>query len=600
MENNYRTVSELLRDKAFRNFLGVVRKYKGLYMSAVASQIVLTIISLLFAETSRRLFNLAPHVPRHALLLILSAFVILTVARLGFTFANSWAGSLLNESVAFEMRCKVLNHIQNLPLQFHESTHSSVTLNIVNSELEIAKEFLVWDVQRLVSLPISLLLVSLYLLSVHPLLGVIALCIGPLQMVSNCVLKTPFQQTLHQKVQVVREVFFQLEETLHGIREVKANQLEQSVDERMADIQRRGIHYSVLFTKIDTIRNICRDIPREFGYCLGIGVGALMMAGGLVGPGGLVAFITLLDRVAGTFTSLVGAVTNLQRSASGAKNLYHVMGLSVESKPEGNSMPVRAPSISFDAVSFHYKEESPILSDVSFSLPSGSSLALVGPSGSGKSTIIKLLYRFYDPQKGNILIDDLPITQYSLQSLREHMALVSQDIFLFDSTIAENIAVGRPGATREEIIEAARLAQAYDFIAALPRGFDADIGQRGIRLSQGQKQRLSIARAVLRNASVLILDEPTSALDVETEAYFQQALEEWARHCTRIIIAHRLSTIRNVDYVMFLDAGRVVEYGPPSDLLAAKGRFYDYWNRQKVFEVPDKVFEVPDAVASSH
>ena len=208
---------------------------------------------------------------------------------------------------------------------------------------------------------------------------------------------------------------------------------------------------------------------------------------------------------------------------------------------------------------------------------------MVGPSGAGKSTLIKLLYRFYEADSGTIRLAGRPLGEYSVDSIRRNMALVSQDIFLFDGTVCENIVLGRPDATGAEIERAARLAQADPFIRELEKGYDAEIGERGIKLSHGQKQRLSIARAILRNASLLVLDEPTSALDVETEASFQRDLGEWAAHCTKIIIAHRLTTIRDADYVLFLEGGRAVEFGTPAELLRSPdSRFASYWHRQDI------------------
>jgi ATP-binding cassette subfamily B protein/subfamily B ATP-binding cassette protein MsbA len=216
-------------------------------------------------------------------------------------------------------------------------------------------------------------------------------------------------------------------------------------------------------------------------------------------------------------------------------------------------------------------------------------LALVGPSGSGKSTLVKLLYRFYSPDFGQIQIADHQIEEIRIDSLRDRLALVSQDIFLFDATVSENIAAGRVDASPAEIERAADLAQADEFIKVLPDGYNSQIGERGIKLSHGQKQRLSIARAILRDASVLVLDEPTSALDVETEASFQRDLGQWAEHCTRIVIAHRLTTIRDCDLVLFLADGEVVEFGPPSQLLQEGGRFADYWRKQTEVEISNSL-----------
>jgi len=550
-----------------------------MYAAAIGSQVASTGVALIFAQAGRRLFDLAPHIPGKALAGIIGMIVLATVLRDILTFADSWVRSRLNESVVYELRRTVLNHIQNLPLDFHENKHSSVSMNIIYRELEIAKDFIVADVQRLISLPLSFIIIAIYLVGVHPLLGLIAVGIGPLQLVSNLVLTGKFNEAMKLQNDVTRAVYHRIGETLHGIREVKANQLEARIDQEMADIQMKGVNYNVLLTQIRSIRGIARELPNSIGYIAGMAVGASLMAHGDIKAGSLVAFISLLDKTSVPFATLVDAITSLQSSLEGARRLYDVLGTDTEDKTSGVQMPPVPPSIEFDGVSFGYLANSPVLSNLSFTLPPGASLALVGPSGGGKTTLVKLIYRFYEPKSGLILMDGRPIDDYSLQSLRGNMAMVSQDIFLFDATVGENIAVGRPGATAIEIERAARLSQAWEFIEELPNGLDSAIGERGIKLSHGQKQRLSIARAILRNANVLIMDEPTSALDVETEAEFQRDLGQWADGCTKIIIAHRLSTIREVDYVLFLEHGNAVEFGPPSELLSRGGRFADYWER---------------------
>jgi ABC-type multidrug transport system fused ATPase/permease subunit len=574
------SVFSLLKDRTFFSLLSIIKKYKWYYVGAVGSQLLLTAAALLFADTSRWLFNIAPNVPRDSLANILIVFSCVAGFQLVFTFINNWIRSALNESVVYEMRRNILNRLQRLPLSFHENNHSSNSVNVMNNELEIAKDFIVYDVQQLIALPVSFIFVGTYLLSVHPLLGMIAIAIGPLQLVSNIVLKTRFKQAVELQNRVTRDVFFTIGETLHGIREVKSNQREDKIDNQMAEIQQRGVAYNVLLTNISTIRGIVKDLPGHIGYIAGIGIGAAMMASGEIGVGGLVAFITLLGKVAEPFTVLVDTINNLQRSVSGARRLYEVMDMAEEDITTGEELTPGAPSIRYDGVGFHYVEGVKTLQNLSFAVPAGSSLALVGPSGAGKSTIVKLLYRFYDPQQGTITLNGIPLETYAIRSLRGRMALVSQDIFLFDGTVAENIEIGKPGATRDEIIRAAKLAQAYDFIEALPKGIESEIGERGIKLSHGQKQRLSIARAILRDASLLILDEPTSALDVETEASFQQDLGEWASDCTKIIIAHRLSTIREADYIVFIEQGEAVEFGTSEHLLSRNGRFRSYWEKQ--------------------
>jgi len=575
-----RSVGGLLRDPSFRRHLGIVREKWWIYLLVIGSQVSQTGLSILSAEALRRLFDALPQVPKPVLNNVLIALVVLTALRLIATYVEAWFGSLLNESVVYKLRRDLLNQIQHLPLRFHESKHSSEPMSVFWSDLESAKDFVVRDVQRLIALPISFVVAGLYLLTVNPILGVVALLIGPLQLLSNLVQKARFQEAIRLQRQVTRDVFRTIGETLQGIREVKANQMETQVDDQMAEIQRRGVDYNVMLSKTMAVRAIARQIPREAGQVIGVGLGVGLVASGHIGPGSLVAFISLLDRVAQPFTTMVEVISNLQQAVEGTARLYDTLNLPRERKDVGTPLPAASPPITFRSVEFRYEAEAPVIHDVSFDLPAGKSLALVGPSGSGKSTLVKLLYRFYDPDAGEILLDDQPLSGFRIDSLRDRLALVSQDIFLFDTTVAENIAAGLPNATRAQVERAAELAQAADFIRQLPRGFDSEIGERGIKLSHGQKQRLSIARAILRDASVLILDEPTSALDVETEASFQRDLGQWAQHCTKIVIAHRLTTIRDCDMVLFLEGGAVVEFGTPAQLLSHEGRFANYWRRQ--------------------
>jgi ABC-type multidrug transport system fused ATPase/permease subunit len=583
------SVIGLLRDPTFRSFFAMVGRHRWLYALTIGTQLAGTGLSLAFAEASRRLFNAAPHIPPTLLSTLLWAFALISLLRLGVSFVGNWAGSLLNESVVYALRRRVLDHLQRLPLSFHEDNHSSNAVNIVYNELETTKNFVVSDVQRLIALPLSFVAAGTYLFTIHPLLGAVALTIGPLQLLSNLVQKKRFQEAIDARRKVTRDVFHTIGESLHGVREVKANQLEARVDARMAEIQARGVAQNVLVTQLSTLRSMARDLPGEVGYVAGVAAGAWLMGRGMLGAGGLIAFITLLDKVAAPFTTVVGIINNLQQTVAGSRRLFEVMEMPAEAMDRGESLAPRpdgaGPDLAFDAITFSYTPERTTLDRVTFAVPSGASLALVGPSGAGKSTVVKLLLRFYEPKSGSILLDGRPLTDYRIDSLRGSIALVSQDIFIFDGTVADNIAAGRDGATREQVERAARLAQAAEFIEKLPDGYESQVGERGIKLSHGQKQRLAIARAILRDARVLILDEPTSALDVETEASFQRDLGAWADRCTKIVIAHRLTTIRDADLVAFLEDGRVAEFGPPSELLAAGGRFAAYWHRQSLTAV---------------
>lgn len=588
-DSNKRSVFRLIRRKGFKQFLALCGTYKSLYITVVLLQIGVIAAALLFAETNRRLFDAVPDLSNDQLVKLLIAFVVFIALGLFFSLSERVFNQIVNTNVVFQMRQMVLTQLTRLSLSYHENKHSSHSNNILNSELEVFKHFVVFDVLKMISLPISFISVGIYLMAVHPVLGIIALAVGPLQLISNVMVKEKFKSLIAKQQEMGRVWFFHMGETLAGMREIKMNQLEDATLLRTKHVFKDSIKLWISVEKMWAIREIIRAVPEKLGYIVGIGLGTLMMIKGEIGVGGLVAFITLLDKAAAPFTSIVEIINSLQRVSAGAEKLLDVMELEPEDKESGIALRPESPSIVFKLVNFQYEAGRSVLKDISFTIPAGSSVALVGPSGGGKSTIVKLLYRFYDLQSGMIQINGTPIQDYTIDSLRGNMASVSQDVYLFDGTIRDNIAIGsgKADASDEQIKRAATLSQAYEFISKLPDGFYTKVGERGIKLSQGQKQRIAIARAIIRDASILILDEPTSALDVETESLFQYDLGQWASHCTKIIIAHRLSTIRDVDYVLFLENGEIRESGTPKELLNSNGRFMDFWAKQEMKEFSD-------------
>jgi len=274
----------------------------------------------------------------------------------------------------------------------------------------------------------------------------------------------------------------------------------------------------------------------------------------------------------------------------------------IADRPGAPALKVEGGDIVFDHVDFHYEPTRPILHDVSFRVPAGHTVAIVGSSGAGKSTVSRILFRFYDVASGSVRIDGQDIRDVTQASLRAAIGVVPQDTVLFNDTIYYNIAYGRPDATREEVEQAARLARIHDFIMALPQGYEATVGERGLKLSGGEKQRVAIARTILKNPAILLFDEATSALDTRTEQEIQRSLEEVSRGRTTVVIAHRLSTIINADEIIVLDRGRVVERGHHADLLALNGAYAEMWRRQQeaAAEAERKVEEPPSLRSEGH
>jgi subfamily B ATP-binding cassette protein MsbA len=367
----------------------------------------------------------------------------------------------------------------------------------------------------------------------------------------------------------------QLDETFQGVRVVKAYGREgYEVNRARATIER----LFRLYIKQSRIQAAASPIMEVLG---GIGIAAVIAYGGSqvfageTTPGAFFSFIAAMLMAYKPVRAIAGLNTQLQEGLAATQRLYTVLDTppTVQDRPDAQPLEVNEGALEINNLSFYYEPEVKALDDISLKVPPGKMAALVGPSGSGKSTIMNLLLRFYEYEHGRITIDSQEIRDVTLESLRHHIGLVSQDVMLFDDSAAANIAYGREGATREEIVEAARAADADRFIRELPEGYDTRIGPHGVKLSGGQRQRLSIARAMLKNAPILLLDEATSALDTQSERSVQKALDELMQHRTTLVIAHRLSTVQHADIIYVLEKGRIVESGTHEQLKNRRGLY---------------------------
>jgi ATP-binding cassette subfamily B protein len=319
-----------------------------------------------------------------------------------------------------------------------------------------------------------------------------------------------------------------------------------------------------------------------FGFlCTLVRGGSLVLSGGLE-AGFYAVLVFLTQRLLWPLTRLADTVDLFERAMASTRRLLGLLATPIAIRDEGTVTP-EAPArgaLELRSVTFGYVDGHDVLRDVDLDIPAGQTVALVGATGGGKSSLVKLLLRFYEPNAGAILLDGKPLDAYPLAYLRAQLAWVSQEVFLFDGTVYENIAYGRQGASEADVIAAAKAAEAHDFIAALPGGYETAIGERGIKLSGGQRQRISIARALLKDAPVLLLDEATSAIDNETEAAFQRSLRRIGKDRTVVVVAHRLSTIVHADRIVVLDGGRVAEQGTHEELIAAGGPYAALWRVQ--------------------
>ena len=369
------------------------------------------------------------------------------------------------------------------------------------------------------------------------------------------------------------EMVSTLEESLAGITVIKSYNATQYVTKKYYEISADLARLTLSMAR----RQQLASPMSEFLGITAVGVilvfGGSLVAKGSLDPGGFIAFVAIFSQITRPVRTFIDQFANINQGIAAGERIFSVIDSrpEIEDKPDARTLTGLKRKIEFRDVHFSYDGTREVIDGFSFEILRGQTVALVGPSGGGKSTLSELIPRFYDPTRGEILIDGISLRDYTQESLRAHMSVVAQDTVLFNDTIENNIAMGKPGATHEEVVEAARIANADSFIRECAEGYDTNIGDRGVKLSGGQRQRLSIARAVLKNPDILILDEATSALDTESEKLVQEALNKLLVGRTSVVIAHRLSTIHNADRIIVFDHGRIAEEGTHNELMERGG-----------------------------
>lgn len=379
-----------------------------------------------------------------------------------------------------------------------------------------------------------------------------------------------------------QEIDARVSEGLSGVRIVRGFGREQREELAYAVGHHTVIRKQMLATRSQRSVGLIWELMMPLAQVTIITFGGYLAVKGQATVGVLIAFQGYLWRLLEPIMQISSSINETQRGLAAMERVFDVLDKRPEKPdvPGAQAAPARVAELRFEHVSFEYRRDIPVLHDFNLVVPGGSVVALVGPSGAGKTTVTDLLARFYDPSSGRILLNGVDVTQLKLRSFRSLLGIVQQEVFLFDGSVRENIAYGRMRATEEEVLDAARRANADEFIRRLPDGYDTLIGERGVKLSGGQRQRLSIARAILADPQILILDEATSSLDTESEQLIQASLDELLRDRTTFVIAHRLSTIAHADQIVVLEAGRIVELGTHRELLEREGRYAEMVNRQ--------------------
>jgi len=497
-------------------------------------------------------------------------------------FGDMYIRHALGERFIFDLRVRIYEHLQRLSLSFFERTSTGELMSRVTNDVNALEQFVTHGVALTAVDLLRLLGASAVLLALDWRLALVTLIPLPI-MAPGLRYFNKRVRPIYRKVRDrLGDINARLQDNLAGIRVIQAFGQEEVELVSFRDTSESYYHERVRGVRAWSSFFPALRFVSTLGGVLVLGFGARMVVAGQVSLGTLVAFLSYITSFYDPLRRLTEVDNVFQQAIAAGERIFELLDETPEIKdaPDAVALDEIEGDVVFDDVHFRYGSGDEVLHDVEFHMAPGEVVALVGPSGAGKTSIANLLCRFYDPIHGRILVDGHDLRQLQIRSLRQHVAVVLQDTFLFNSTVRENLLYGEPGASEETMIAAAKTAYAHEFIEQLPEGYDTEIGERGVKLSGGQKQRLALARAILADPRILILDEATSSVDAEAEYLIQQALEEVMKGRTSLVIAHRLSTIRNADKIIALEEGRIREIGDHHGLLAQGGLYSQLYQRQ--------------------
>ena len=573
--------------KNLRKMLSYYKPYLGIFMAdmffalgaAAVSLIVPLVVRFITSEVIYRESG-------QAFQTIMRLGIILLILIAGQMYCNYFIGNyghVMGAKIEYDMRAEIFGHYQKLSFTFYDEQKVGQLMSRITSDLFDITELLHHGPENIVISIIKIIGAFVIMLGISPRLTLAAFALVPFMLVYAYIFNRKMKKAFRMNRIRIADINSQIEDNLSGIRVVKSFANEDVENEKF----KKG-NNGFLEAKKNSYRYMGGYQGGLTAFTMAITV-VVIMAGGVMitrGTGSitdLVTFLLYINVFTEPIKTLIDFTEQFQNGYSGFERFMEMMSVEPDIQDQPDALPLKdvKGDIAFEDVSFHYADsDQMVLNHVDLSVKAGEYIALVGSSGAGKSTLCSLIPRFYDVSEGRILVDGRDIRRLKLKDLRSQIGIVQQDVYLFAGTILENISYGKPDATREEVIEAAKEANAHEFIMSFPDGYDTDIGQRGVKLSGGQKQRLSIARVFLKNPPILIFDEATSALDNESEKVVQDSLEKLAKNRTTFVIAHRLSTIRNAERILVLTDNGIEESGTHRQLLERGGIYKKLYEMQ--------------------
>lgn len=572
--------------KLLKKFIGYYRPYKKIFFFDLFCAAVISFIDLIYPQLLRQgantIFVQEKDVILRVLPLLAAGLLIMYIIQSLCKYYVNCQGHVMGAMMERDMRRELFEHYEKLSFSYYDNNNSGQMMSRLVSDLFDISEFAHHGPENLFISLIKLVGSFIFLTIINWRLVIPLSVIVLLMVIFSSKQSKRMHATFLDNRKKIGDINARLQDTLSGIRVVQSFANEEIERKKFA-----ASNENFLSSKKENYRcmgsfSAWNIFFQGLMYLTVLVFGGYLISQDKMEPADLAMYALYIGIFISPIQILVELTEMIQKGLSGFRRFSAIMETEpdIEDTPDAKELKDVKGDVKYDHVTFRYNEDEPVLSDVSFSIPAGRSIALVGPSGGGKTTICSLLPRFYELTGGRITIDGEDIKDFTLESLRKNIGIVQQDVYLFCGTVRENIAYGKPDASDEEIIEAAKNANIHDFIMSLPDGYDTFVGERGTRLSGGQKQRISIARVFLKNPPILILDEATSALDNESERHIQKSLEELSKNRTTITIAHRLSTIRGADEIIVITEDGIAERGSHDELMEIDGIYAKYYRMQ--------------------